>query len=75
MSIGPVTLQGDSFIPVMERMGALLGLEDFKPGVLPGRLIEVTMNGYKCVFHVWSFQDDRIFNALSYITLPISKKF
>jgi hypothetical protein len=75
MSIGPVTLQSDSLIPVMEGMGALLGLKDFEPGVLSWGLVEVTVNGDKCVFHVWSFQGNLIFNALSYITLPISKQF
>jgi hypothetical protein len=52
MSIGPIALQGDSLIPVMEGMGALFGLKDFEPRVLPGRLIEMTVNGYKCVSHL-----------------------
>jgi len=75
MSIGPVALQSDPFVPVMKGMGALLGLNDFEPGVLPERLIEMTVNGYKSVFHLWSICDDLISNALSYITLPISKEF
>jgi hypothetical protein len=75
MSIGPIALHGDPFIPVMKGMGALLGLDDFEPGVFPGRLIEMTMNGYKCIFHLWSVQDDLIVNALSYITVSISKQF
>ena len=56
MSIGPVALPGDSFIPVMEGMGAFLGLDDFEPGVLPGGLVEMAMNGYKGVFHVWGMR-------------------
>jgi hypothetical protein len=52
MSIGPIALQGDSLIPIMKGMGTLLGLNDFEPGILTGRLIEMTMNGYKCIFHL-----------------------
>ena len=51
MSIGPVTLGGDPFIPVMKGMGALFPFNHIKPGVLPGGLIEVAMNGNKSVFH------------------------
>jgi hypothetical protein len=49
MSIGSIALQGDPLIPVVKRMGTLFGLNDFKPGVLPGRLIEVAMNRYKSI--------------------------
>ena len=75
MSIGPIALQGDSFIPVMEGMGTFLALNDFEPGVFPGRLVEMAVNGYVGVFHLWSTGDYLIFNALSYITLLISKEF
>jgi hypothetical protein len=49
--IGPVTFEGDPLIPVMKRMGALLPLNDFQPGVLSRRLIKMSMNGYISVFH------------------------
>jgi len=75
MSIGPVTLQGDSFIPVMKGMGASLGLNDFEPGVLPGGLVEVTVNDCEYILHLWRIFDEPIFNALSYIMLSISKQF
>src|SRR4030043_1317237 len=73
VSIGPIALQSDPLIPVMKGMSALLGLNDFKPRVLPWRLIEMTMNGYKCIFHLLSITDYLSFNALSYRTLPNSK--
>jgi hypothetical protein len=59
----------------MKRMSALLGLNRFKPRVLPWRLIKMTMNRYIAVFDFWSTYDYLSFNALSYITLSISKQF
>jgi hypothetical protein len=53
VGIWPITLEGDPFVPVMERMSALLGLDGFKPWILPRRLVEVAVNGYKCVFHLF----------------------
>jgi hypothetical protein len=58
VSIGPVALKSDPFIPVMKGMGAFFGLNDFEPGVLPGRLIEMTMNGDKCILHLWIIRHD-----------------
>jgi hypothetical protein len=52
MRVGPIALQGDPFIPIMKGMGTFLGLNDFEPGVLPGRLVEMTVNGYECIFHL-----------------------
>ena len=75
MSIGPVALQGDPFVPVMKGICALLGFNDVEPGVLPRGLVEMAVNGYVGVFHLWSTGDYLIFNALSYITLLISKEF
>ena len=75
MSIGPIGLQGDPLVPVMKGMGAFFGLKDFEPGVLPGRLIEMTVNGYERIFHLRGIYGDSIFKALSYITRSISKKF
>ena len=72
MSIGPIAFQGDPLIPVMEGMGALLSFNDLDPGVLPGRLVEMTVNGYKGVFHLWAFAK---LIELSYITPSISKQF
>jgi hypothetical protein len=50
ISIRPIAFESDPFVPVVKGMSALLGLDDFKPGVLPRRLIEMTMNGNKGIF-------------------------
>jgi hypothetical protein len=50
ISIRPITFKADTFVPVVKRMSALLGLDDFKPGVLPRRLIEMTVNRNKGIF-------------------------
>jgi hypothetical protein len=52
IGIGTITFEGDSLIPIMKRVGALFGFNGFEPGVLPGRLVEVTVNRYKCIFHL-----------------------
>jgi hypothetical protein len=52
ISIGAVTLEGDPLIPVVEGMGAFLHFNNSEPGIFPGRLIEVTVNGNECVFHL-----------------------
>jgi hypothetical protein len=75
VSIGPIALQGDPFVPVMKGIGALLGLNDIEPGVLPGRLVEMAVNGDIGIFHLWITVVYLIVNALSYITLLISKEF
>jgi hypothetical protein len=48
--IGAVALEGDPFIPVVERVSALLPLDGSEPGVFPGRLIEVTVDGSIAAF-------------------------
>ena len=53
--IWPVAFKSNPLIPVVKGMGALLGLNDFEPGVLPGRLIEMTVNAYESVFHFGVF--------------------
>jgi len=35
----------------MKGMGAFFGFNDFEPRVFPGRLVEMTVNGHKSVFH------------------------
>jgi hypothetical protein len=49
VTIWPITFEGDPFIPVVEGVGALLLLDGFNPRIFPRRLIEMTVNGYKCV--------------------------
>jgi hypothetical protein len=56
ISIWPIALQSDPFIPVMKGMGAFLRFNEFKPRVLPGRLIEMTVNGDISVFDFWQDQ-------------------
>jgi hypothetical protein len=51
IGIWPIAFRGDPFVPVMKRMGTLLGFDDFKPRVLPRRLIKMGMDGDKGVFH------------------------
>jgi hypothetical protein len=54
MCIGSVAFNSDPFIPVVKGVGALLGHNGFQPGVLPGRLIEMAMNGYEGISHLTS---------------------
>jgi hypothetical protein len=49
VTIWPITFEGDPFVPVMEGAGALLLLDGINPRVLPRRLVEMAVNGYKCV--------------------------
>jgi hypothetical protein len=51
ITIGPITLEGDPLVPVMERMGALLTFNGLQPGIFSGWLIEMAMNGYEGIFH------------------------
>ena len=44
-AVGSVALLGDSFIPIMERVGGILELDGLQPGILPRRLVEMPMNG------------------------------
>ena len=53
IGIGTITFEGDSLIPIMKRMGTLFGFDGFEPGILPGRLVEVAVNRYKCIFHLF----------------------
>jgi hypothetical protein len=75
IGIGPVTFEGDPFIPVMKRASALLTFNDLQPWILPWRLIEMAMNGHKGVFHLWSSGHDLNLDSLSYIRFSISKQF
>jgi hypothetical protein len=43
VSVGSVTLSGDTFVPVVKRMCGRLNFDLFEPGVFPWRLIEVPM--------------------------------
>jgi hypothetical protein len=53
IGIGTIAFEGDSFIPIVKGMGALFGLNGFEPGILPRGLVEVAMNRYKCIFHLF----------------------
>jgi hypothetical protein len=76
IGIGPVALEGNPLIPVVKGMGAFLRLNDFKPGVLPGRLIEMTVDGDIGVFFLWRIGHDLNLDFLFYRTsLAISKQF
>jgi hypothetical protein len=44
IGIWPITFEGNPFIPVVEGIGTLLGLNHFKPGIFSRRLIEMAMN-------------------------------
>jgi hypothetical protein len=59
----------------MKGMGAFLRFNEFKPRVLPGRLIEMTVNGDISVFDFWSIGHDLNLAPLSYISPLISKEF
>jgi hypothetical protein len=75
ISIRPIAFKADPFVPVVKRMSALLGLDDFKPRVLPRRLIEMTMNGDISIFDLWSIRHNLNPASLSYIRRSISKEF
>jgi hypothetical protein len=49
VSIWPVTFEGNPFVPVMEGVGALLRLDDLDPRILTRRLVEMAVNGCKCI--------------------------
>jgi hypothetical protein len=51
IGIGPITFEGDPFIPVMKRLSARLTFNGLQPGIFSGGLIEMTVNGYISVFH------------------------
>ena len=42
--IGRIALGGDALVPVVVGVGGILQLDGFEPGILPRRLIEMTMN-------------------------------
>ena len=42
--IGSVALRRDPFVPVVVRIGRVLDLDGFQPGILPRRLIKMTVN-------------------------------
>ncbi len=42
--VGRVALGGDPLVPVVIRIGRILQLDRFQPGVFPRRLVEMTMN-------------------------------
>ncbi len=43
-AIGRVALRADALVPVVVRRGRVLGLHRFQPGILPRRLVKVTVN-------------------------------
>ena len=54
IGIWSIALKGDPVIPIMKGMSTLFSFNFLKPRILSRRLIEMTMNGYKGVFHLLS---------------------
>jgi hypothetical protein len=75
IGIGPITFEGDPFVPVMKRVSAFLSLNRFQPWVFSRRLIEVAMNRYKCVSKFGKICHNGALDLLSYTTSSISKQF
>src|SRR6266511_2268074 len=46
-AVRPVALRGNAFIPVVVRLGGVLGLDRLQPWVFAWRLIKMTMNADK----------------------------
>jgi len=42
--VGAVALGGDPFVPIVKRLGRILHLDFFQPGILPRRLVKMAMN-------------------------------
>jgi hypothetical protein len=42
--IGCIAFAGDSLVPVVERRGGVFDLDSTQPGILAGRLVEVSVN-------------------------------
>jgi len=54
VGVWPIAFEGNPFVPIVKGIGALLSLDDLKPGVLPGRLVKMAVNSHKGVFDLLS---------------------
>ena len=43
-AVGPVTFSGHTLIPIVIRMCGILNFDNFQPGILTGRLVEMPVN-------------------------------
>jgi hypothetical protein len=50
IGVWPIAFEGNPLVPIVKRIGALLGLNDFKPRILPRGLVEMAVNGNISVF-------------------------
>jgi hypothetical protein len=67
IGVGSITFEGNPLIPVVEGMGTCLGLNRFKPRILPRRLIKMAVNRDINVFHFGGFVIPKSFVSLFYI--------